>query len=418
MASKRNHGDGSLEQRSTNRWRLRWRVGKNRYYKAFNGTKTEAQKELRRLLKSADDGQHVAPDRITLAAWIDQWLALLQRRDAKTSSDRPATQTNGQFAKRKRGLVNAKTLERYAELLRLHVKPTLGGRRLQQITPPEIDALYVKLETKLSSSTVHAVHVVFGSCLNAAVRKGLLISNPVQKAEAPAIGDDGTTGQVLEQDELARLLHGFRGRALYPIVVAAAFTGARRGELLALQWADFDAAKKTLDIRRSLEETKAHGLRFKEPKGERGKRTIAIDDNLVALLCAEREKHLRIVAGVADGEDVNLSLVKLPRDALVFPSAAGNRIDLSRPRHPEAVTKSFATRAARLGFAGLRFHDLRGTHETMLLDARVPVHVVAARCGHDPAVMLRVYAKRTRKADTSAAAAIGAMSEAVLAAAE
>jgi integrase len=56
-----------------------------------------------------------------------------------------------------------------------------------------------------------------------------------------------------------------------------------------------------------------------------------------------------------------------------------------------------------LGFPELRFHDLRRTHETMLLDAGVPVHAVAARCGHDPAVLLRVYAKRTRKADTSAA---------------
>ena len=51
----------------------------------------------------------------------------------------------------------------------------------------------------------------------------------------------------------------------------------------------------------------------------------------------------------------------------------------------------------------VRFHDLRGSHETMLLDAGVPLHVVAARCGHTPAVLLRSYAKRTRKADTSAA---------------
>jgi hypothetical protein len=51
----------------------------------------------------------------------------------------------------------------------------------------------------------------------------------------------------------------------------------------------------------------------------------------------------------------------------------------------------------------------------MLLDAGVPVHVVAARCGHDPAVLLRVYAKRTKKADTSAAAILGAMSKAMLA---
>jgi integrase len=71
-------------------------------------------------------------------------------------------------------------------------------------------------------------------------------------------------------------------------------------------------------------------------------------------------------------------------------------------------------RAMKLGFPGLRFHDLRGTHETMLLDAGVPVHVVAARCGHDPAVLLRGYAKRPRKADTSAAAVIGGLSRSML----
>jgi integrase len=403
MTSKRDHGDGGIDQRGEDRWRLRWRVGGKRYTKAFHGTKRAAQTELRRLLKSADDGQHIEPSKVTVSLWVDSWLALQERQDGEAVPP-----------KRKRGLVNAKTLERYAELLRLHVVPTLGARRLQQITAPEIDALYMKLEAKLSSSTVHAVHVVFGSCLNAAVRKKLLIANPVRDAEAPVTGEDGAAGQVLEQDELARLLNGFRGRALYPIVVTAAFTGARRGDLLALQWADFDPASRALTIRRALEETKAHGKRFKGPKTERGIRTITIDDNLVALLSGERERYLRLTAGVADRVVVDLSLVKLPAGALVFPSTVGEEIDLTRPRHPEAVTKNFVTRAAKLGFSGLRFHDLRGTHETLLLDAGVPVHVVAARCGHDPAVLLRVYAKRTRKADTSAADVIGALSRSML----
>jgi integrase len=69
--------------------------------------------------------------------------------------------------------------------------------------------------------------------------------------------------------------------------------------------------------------------------------------------------------------------------------------------------------ARKIGFNCVRFHDLRGAHETMLLDNGVPVHVVTARCGHDPAVLLRSYAKRTRKADTSAAAAIGNLSRSI-----
>jgi integrase len=89
----------------------------------------------------------------------------------------------------------------------------------------------------------------------------------------------------------------------------------------------------------------------------------------------------------------------------------------ARPTHhrdPHAVTRGFVRRARKLGFPKLRFHDLRGTHETLLLDRGVPVHVVAARCGHDPAVLLRSYAKRTRKADTSAAVVIGALSQGIL----
>jgi integrase len=134
------------------------------------------------------------------------------------------------------------------------------------------------------------------------------------------------------------------------------------------------------------------------------------------LLVAEREKHLRLQAGVPDGTEVNLSLVKLPSDALMFPCppARGESFSLTKLRHPRNTTKEFVRKAAKLGFPRLRLHDLRGTHETMLLDAGVPVHVVAARCGHDPAILLRAYAKRTKKADTSAAAVIGALSKGIL----
>src|SRR5262249_44707186 len=101
---------------------------------------------------------------------------------------------------------------------------------------------------------------------------------------------------------------------------------------------------------------------------------------------------------------VDLSLVKLPPDALVFPSPASP--DLARARNSQGVTRQFETHA-RKQYPGLRFHDLRGSHETALLDAGVPVHVVADRCGHDPATLLKSYAKRTRKADADAATAIG-----------
>jgi len=137
---------------------------------------------------------------------------------------------------------------------------------------------------------------------------------------------------------------------------------------------------------------------------------IQIDDGLLDLLLAEKRKHLRIVAGIPDGAEVDLSLVRLPEDALLFPSP----VDFVRAREAESVSRDFRKRVRKLAFPGLRLHDLRGSHETILLDRGVPVHVVAARCGHDPAVLLRTYAKRTKKADESAAAVIGTLSKGAL----
>jgi integrase len=193
---------------------------------------------------------------------------------------------------------------------------------------------------------------------------------------------------VLDDEQIRTLVQGFKGTVLFPIVAVAAFTGARRNEILALRWDDLDIANNTLRIERAVEETLAHGLRVKAPKTERGKRTIKIDDELLSLLVAERERHLRIVAGVSDGAPVDLSLVKLPAGAFMFPNAPprGGSFSFTRLRNPRVVTAAFVYKATSLGFPGLRLHDLRGSHETLLLDRGVPVHVVAARCGHDPAV--------------------------------
>jgi integrase len=185
----------------------------------------------------------------------------------------------------------------------------------------------------------------------------------------------------------------------------------RRNECLALRWQDFDAKAKTLRIERSVEQVGGK-LSIKGPKRASHKRTIAISDDLVSLLMAVREKHLRFAAGLPDGVTVDLSLIRLGEDALIFPKRIGG--GAMALRCSTAVSSAFRQLATKLGYPKLRLHDLRGSHETCLLDGGVPVHVVAARCGHDPAVLLKVYAKRTKKADESAAAAISALSAGVL----
>ena len=72
--TKRASGEGSIQARGANTFRLRYRIDDQRFEKTFHGTQAEARKELRRLLKSADDGDHVPPTKITVGQWIERWL--------------------------------------------------------------------------------------------------------------------------------------------------------------------------------------------------------------------------------------------------------------------------------------------------------------------------------------------------------
>jgi integrase len=406
--TKRSHGDGAIDTRGENVHRLRYRIDGKRFTKTVKGTLTEARKELRALQRAGDTGEHVDPTKKTVGQWIDQWI----------EAGAPG---------RRREKVSQRTLERYTDLLNVHVKPVLKDRRLQQLKPQEIDKLYSDMAeaAAIAPRTQHHVHVVFSSCLGTAVRKGLLVSNPMLRVEqVPSVKpspvsdldtdtDQYDIGEGLTEAELASLINGFKSATIFPIVALAAATGARRNEILALRWTDLDTEKKTLRIERAWEPTKKFGLRLKPPKTARGLRTVDLDDAMVALLTGLRETHQRLSAGIPDGAEVDLSLVRPPPNALMFPNTPDHGADFSftAPRVPRSVTQAFARRADTIGFGRVRFHDLRGIHSTALLDAGIPVHTVAQRIGDDPATLLRNYTKRKRSstADAKLSDAIGAL---------
>ena len=114
---------------------------------------------------------------------------------------------------------------------------------------------------------------------------------------------------------------------------------------------------------------------------------------------------------------MDLGLVRLPKEALIFPNppARGEDFSCIKPRDPHTFSKQFRRKAKALGFVDFKFHHLRGTHATQLLDRGVPVHTVAERIGDDPAVLLKHYAKRKRQqvADVSVSAVLNSISEGV-----
>ena len=277
--------------------------------------------------------------------------------------------------------VSPKTFERYAELLRMHVTPNIGAARVQKLRAVDLSELYAKLlrggrgdGRGLSARTVGHVHRVLHRALGHAAKWGVVQANVAALVSPPRVAS--VEIEILSADAIKAMLAKIRGRTLYPIVLTALGTGARRGELLALRWQDIDLDRAVARVEQSLEQTKA-GLQFKEPKTRHGRRSIALPAYLVTELRAHRkaqqEQNLALGAG------------KLSPDALAFPTFDG------KPRSPNALTKewSVVAKAMRLGAS---FHALRHTHASQLIASGLDVLTISRRLGHgSPTITLNVY---------------------------
>jgi Phage integrase central domain len=195
-SNRRAHGDGGIYEQGKHSFRLRYRINGKRFSKTVCGTLSEAKKELRALLRSGDTGEHVAPDKATLATWARQWI----------EAGCPG---------RKRQAVGARAIERYDQLLRVHVLPTLGERKLQHIHSTDIDKLYLSLEGKIAPRTARHVHSVLNACLGAAVRTKKLAINPMESTTKVPSPGESDHGIALDDEQLKTLVQGFKGSALF-----------------------------------------------------------------------------------------------------------------------------------------------------------------------------------------------------------
>jgi integrase len=388
MTKRRDKGDGNIEPRGENCWRLRYWANGKPIKVTFKGTEAEAKMELKALTNAVNVGDHIDPVKVTLTAWTESWFAILERDPEK-----------------RRGLVNVRTVERYKQLIR-HVLPSLGGVQLQKLTSMAIDKVYLAIEKDLAVRTVHHVHVVLKACLEEAVRQRMLKHNPADTAHPPR-PDNANVATVLDEAQMIELRNGFRNHALEGIVMTALITGMRRNEILALRHTDVDLDKGLISVTRAIEET-SKGRWIKPPKTARGNRTISVDPVLVSKLREIRDQHRRLTAGVPDGSAINLGLIKLDPETLVFP---GEGDDLTKLRDTRSVTKVFIRRAQKVLGIKLRLHDLRASHLTFLIDSGTPIPTVAARAGHHPSVLLSNYAKWTKKGDNKAAEILAVFSK-------
>ncbi len=332
---------------------------KNKYQtELFRGTEREANRRAATLEHKKTEGTLIEPSRLTVGAYLDQWLAANPKG------------------------VSRRTLEGYSWLINKHLKPRFGDTPLAKLHPMDIQTYYQDTSRcdgkgKLSRQTVLHLHRLLHVALLSAVKNGLLAFNPAgtDRIDVPSTDNNEEESKemmTLDEKELLALFKGFEGHRLYAPVVVDGTTGLRRGELLALRWSDVNLDTAMLSVVRSLEETKEFGLNFKPPKTKRSKRTIDIGSMTVETLRrhATAQKKARLAAGPAWIDE-----------GLIFPTLDGSRW------RPSSFTSAFIDRVRAVGFTGFRFQDLRHTHCSQLLRAGVPVMTVSARLGHSSAKM-------------------------------
>ena len=338
------------------RWRVRLTIaGKQR---DFYGATLEAAQ-----LKAAKEhaGETVQQDnRTTVGGWLTEWVET-QRHTLKPG-----------------------TWRKYESVIRLHVVPHIGRRKLADLTGGHLLALYADLARNgLSGSSRHHVHTVVGTGLQAALDRGVIRANPARTIKAPRLNAHEKT--VLSQAEAARLLDKARADRFYALWVLALTTGMRIGELLALRWRDVDLDARRLTINQTAGRGWGVALELTAPKTPAARRVIELPEIAATALRAT------------------------PRtDNLVFPSTSGTIMSPANLLH-----RHFAPlrEAAKLPDS-LRIHDLRHTAITHMLEGGVQPHAVAKAVGHASVnVTLSVYGHVTPKMSGAAAAAMDARYE-------
>ena len=284
-------------------------VSKPRWVGGF-ATEQDAKAARDEARVNARRGQYIDRNSITVAAYLDQWL------EAHAVEVKPKTQQD------------------YRHLINRHVRPQIGELRLKAITPARLTKLYRELATSggrdgtgLSPRTIEYVHAILRKAFrDAVVVDQILLSNPVERAKRPRKARS-EPGQVWTPAQLRAFLDTAGQHRLFAFYRLAAYTGARRGELLNLRWYDIDLDLAEVRITGSAAVIGGHRIEGTTKSGR--SRTVSIDPGTVQVLRDHRKRQAE--------ERLKVGPEWRGSDDYVFSTAWGE------PIHPDTVSSLVAT---------------------------------------------------------------------------
>lgn len=270
---------------------------------------------------------------------------------------------------RKQGETLASTLDGYWKIVEGHFLPVWGDAPIDSLDARQVE-LYVshklagngavngRCKQKLSPQSVHNQLDVLRQIVAMAIDDGHLRGkNPVDRVKRPQVDHEPN---YMTQAEFDRLL-GEIPKAHRMLTLTLKELGLRLGEAQGLRWEDYDAATRTLRVRRAVKRKPGGGLEEGRPKSKYGRRSLRVSEGFDTRLVEHR-------ATLDEGA--------LGR-RLIFPTSTGGWFSQSNYRN-----RVFAPALKRAGLAGFRVHDLRHTHAALAIRNDVNPKQLSRRLGH------------------------------------
>lgn len=363
MARRRGNNEGCIYRRKDGLWCAQVSLSGRRLTK-YGKSQKECREWVKQMLTKIDGGLTFEGSQITLERYIELWLG------GKELSRRPNTVNN---------------YRRYSEN---YILPVFGKMRLQNILPAHIRQLYLRMrEEGKGARTIELVHVTLHCAFAQAVKEGILGRNPLDAVERPRV--ETMHFQILTEEQARQFMIAASGSSYEAVFYLALTTGMRKGELLGLKWSDLDWYKGVLLVQRQLQQANRSSAVLAPPKTKAGRRALKLGQGTLSQLDAHRKRQELTKA--AAGE-------KWQENDLIFTSSIGTFMDQSK------VSKEFKRLLKQGGLPDIRFHDLRHTSISFLLDMGMPVNTVQMRAGHSKAsVTVDIYGHAMARSQEEAA---------------
>jgi integrase len=320
---------GSIARRPDGRWRARYRDHSGHEHSKHFVRKLDAQRWLDETSASQLAGLYVDPraGRVTLRDYAEDW--------SSRQVHRPTTS------------------EQVDGVLRRHVYPLLGDRPLSSIMPSDIQRWVRHLSQTLAPSTVGVAHRILSGVLKSAVADRRIMSNPCVGTKLPKVSKKRV--QPISTQDLAAIVRRMPARH-QALVIMAAGTGLRQGELFGLTIDRLDLAGRTVRVDRQMVNVNGREPYFAPPKSEASVRVVPLPASVVDAL----EHHL----------------AHHPTKSLVFTNASG------APLRRSAFWTEWNRAIRQAELPHIRFHELRHYYASLLIRHGESVKTVQARLGH------------------------------------